>query len=85
MAKRANRGCGGKKVTKLMLKEASADLEVASCSLDGEIELSEEEETCENLTEVCEDVVSLKLVAQRVVVDNNSVLTLEKGGYGGFF
>ena len=37
MAKRVNRGRGGKKVTK-MLKEASADLEVASRSLDGEIE-----------------------------------------------
>jgi stress response protein YsnF len=80
MAKRANRGCGGKKVTKLMLKEASADLEVSSRSLNYdncEVELSEEEETCENLAVVCEDVDSSKLAAQRLVVENNSVLRKE--------
>jgi hypothetical protein len=80
MAKRASRGCGGKKVTKLMLKEASADLEVASCSLNynnGEVELSEEEENCENLAVVCEDVDSSKLATQRLVVENNSILRNE--------
>jgi hypothetical protein len=49
-----------------MLKEAYADLDVSSRSLNydnGEVELSEEEETCENLAVVCEDVDSSKLAA----------------------
>ena len=64
-------------MTKLMLKEASVDLEIASRSLNGEVELSEEEETCENLAVVCEDVDSSKFVAQRLVVENNFVFRKE--------
>jgi hypothetical protein len=48
-----------------MLKEASADLEVASRSINCdncEVDLCEEEENCENLTVVCEDEDVSKLV-----------------------
>ncbi|XP_059439870.1 uncharacterized protein LOC132172399 [Corylus avellana] len=70
MAKRANRGRGGKKVSKLLLKEASANLEVASRSLDCEVDLSEEEE-------ICEDVDASKLDIQSFPVESSSGLRVE--------
>jgi hypothetical protein len=80
MAKRANRSCGGKNVSKLMLKEASADLEVALRSINCdncEVDLSEEEENCENLTVVCEDKDVSKLAVQSLPIESNSALRKE--------
>lgn len=62
MAKRANRGCGRKKNSKLLVQEASVALEDASHSLDCDAELSEAKEICESLD--CEVVIS-ELDAQR--------------------
>jgi hypothetical protein len=56
MAKRANRGRGKKKNTKLLAREASAVLEDASLSLDCGAELSKADENCDSLN--CEGVVS---------------------------
>ncbi|XP_059441719.1 uncharacterized protein LOC132174022 [Corylus avellana] len=70
MAKRANRGRGGKKVSKLLLKEASANLEVALRSLDCKADQSEEKE-------ICEDVDALKLDVQSLPVESNSVLRVD--------
>jgi hypothetical protein len=56
MAKRANRGRGGKKNTKLLAREASTVLGDASLSLDCGAKLSEADENCDSLN--CEGVVS---------------------------
>ncbi|XP_059441594.1 uncharacterized protein LOC132173929 isoform X2 [Corylus avellana] len=67
MAKRANRGRGGKKVSKASLKDASANLEMASRSMDCEVDLSDEEEICDHLTKLCEDGEASKLDAQNLI------------------
>jgi hypothetical protein len=53
MARKANRGCGGRKISKVLAKEVTIDLEVASPSADCDVNLSEDEENCENLI-LCE-------------------------------
>jgi hypothetical protein len=66
MARRANRGRGGKKNSKVNLQEVKVAMADASRSVDCEVELSEEEENCEPLD--CGDVTS-KLDAQGLLVE----------------
>jgi hypothetical protein len=56
MAKRANRGRGGKKNSKLLVKEASVVMDDVACSLNYDVKLSEEEVSCESME--CRDVIS---------------------------
>jgi hypothetical protein len=49
MARKANRGCGEKKISKVLAKEVTVDLEIASPSADCDANLSEDEENYENL------------------------------------
>jgi hypothetical protein len=72
VARKANRGRGGKKISKVLVKEAIVDLENASRSVDCDADLSEEEENCENLTLSYENEKVLKLDIQSLLVENSS-------------
>jgi hypothetical protein len=56
MAKRANRGRGGKKNSKLLVKEASIVMDDVAWSLNYDVKLSEEKVSCESME--CRDVIS---------------------------
>jgi hypothetical protein len=72
MARKANQGRGGKKISKVLVKEATVDLKNASRSVDCDADLSEEEENCENLTLSCENEKVLKLDIQSLPIENSS-------------
>jgi hypothetical protein len=73
MAKRANRGRGGKKNLKLVVKEASAVMEDGASSLNFDV-LSEEEVNGEYLE--CGDT-SLEINSQSLPIEGDSVVELD--------
>ena len=63
MTRKANRGRGGKKISKVLDHKAMVDLEIASRFVNCDVDLVEEEENCENLT-LCDNEKVLKLDMQ---------------------
>jgi hypothetical protein len=72
MARRANRGCGGKKNLKVNLKEVENTRKDASRSFDCDVDVSEEEDNFESL--VCGD--QFEMDAQRLPGIQSSVVGL---------
>jgi hypothetical protein len=71
MARKANRGRGGKKISKVLDHKATVDLEAASQSVIGDADMDEEEENCENLM-LCDKEKVLKLDVQSLPIENSS-------------
>ena len=76
MTKQANKGRGGKKNSKLLVREDAVVLQDASLSLDCGAELSEADENCDSLN--CEGVVS-DLEVQRVAGSVSAVEATTNG------
>jgi hypothetical protein len=70
MAIKANRGRGGKKISKVLDHKVSVDLEVATQSVIDDAYMDEEEENCENLM-LCDKEKVLKLDVQSLPIENS--------------